>query len=82
MEALAAFKRSDEENRAAQWIFCTSSIGGCSEMYFRIHLSEPFEVEGRGSSVGVVNRSKLEIDVYGVVVRSQTWEGAPFAYGS
>jgi len=41
-----------------------------------------FEVEGWGSSVGVVNGSKLDIDVYGEVVRSQTWEGAPFAYGN
>jgi len=38
-----------------------------------------FEVEGRGSSISVVNGSKLEIDVYGEVIRSQTWEGAPFA---
>jgi len=41
-----------------------------------------FEVEGRGSIVGVANGSKLEIDVYGKVVGSQTWEGAPFACGS
>jgi len=41
-----------------------------------------FEVEGLGSIVGVTNGSKLEIDVYGEVVGSQTWEGAPFACGS
>jgi len=34
-----------------------------------------FEVEGRVSSVGVANGSKLEIDVYGEVVGSQTREG-------
>jgi len=37
-----------------------------------------FEVEGWGSSVGLANGKKLEIDVYGEVVGSQTWEGVPF----
>jgi len=37
------------------------------------------KVEDRSSSVGVANGNKLEIDVYGEVVGSQTWEGAPFA---
>jgi len=41
-----------------------------------------FEVEDWGPSVGVANGSKLEIDGYGEVVRSQIWEGAPFTYGS
>jgi len=41
-----------------------------------------FEVEGRGSSVGVENGSKLEIDVYGEVVGAQTWKGVPFTCGS
>jgi len=31
-----------------------------------------FEVEGQGSSIGVANGSKLEINVYGEVVGSQT----------
>jgi len=31
-----------------------------------------FEIEGQSSSVGVANRSKLEIDVYREVVGSQT----------
>jgi len=47
--------------------------------FFPISL---FEVEGRGSSVDVTNGSKLEIDVYGEVVRSQTWEATPFARGA
>jgi len=41
-----------------------------------------FEVEGWGSSVGMANGSKLEIDVYGEIVGALTWEGAPFACGS
>jgi len=41
-----------------------------------------FEVESLGSSVCVANGSKLEIDVYGDVVGSQTWEGALFACGT
>jgi len=41
-----------------------------------------FVVEGRDSSIGVANGSKLEIDVYGEVVGSQTWEGVPFTSGS
>jgi len=40
-----------------------------------------FEVESRGSSVDVVNGSKLDIDVYGEVVRAPTWESVPFTYG-
>jgi len=40
-----------------------------------------FEVEARCSSVGVANRNKLEIDVYGEVVGSQTWESVPFECG-
>jgi len=36
-------------------------------------------LEGLGSSISVANESKLENDVYGEVVGSQTWEGAPFA---
>jgi len=38
-----------------------------------------FEVDGRGSRVGMANGSKLEIDVYGEVVGAQTWEGVSFA---
>jgi len=41
-----------------------------------------FEVEGRGSSVGVANESKLEIDVYEEFVGFQTLDGAPFTCGS
>jgi len=37
-----------------------------------------FEVESWGSSVGVANGSKLEINVYGEVVRAQAWEDVPF----
>jgi len=43
MEALAAFKRSDKKDRAAQWIFCASSIGrGSAQRYIlQIHPNEP-----------------------------------------
>jgi len=52
------------------------------DKFFEFIPKRFFEVEGRGSSVGVANGSKLEIDVYGEVVESQTWEGAPFACGN
>jgi len=78
MKALAALKRSEEKDRAAQWIFCFLDKRGrvLRDEFIPMSL---FEVEGRASSVGVANGSKLEIDVYGEVVESQTWEGAPFA---
>jgi len=66
IEALAAFKRSDEKDRAAQWIFCASSIGGIEFIPKCL-----FKIEGWGSSVGVSNGNKLEIDVYEEVVRAQ-----------
>jgi len=50
--------------------------------YFEFIPMSLFEVEGQGSSVGVANGSKLEIDVYGEVVGFQTWEGAPFTCGA
>jgi len=37
-----------------------------------------FELVSQDSSINVANGSKLEIDVNGEVVGSQTWEGAPF----
>jgi len=40
-----------------------------------------FEVEGRGSSVGVTNGSELESYVDGEVVKTQAWEGTPFTCG-
>jgi len=52
------------------------------DKFFQFVLMSLFEVEGQSSSVGVANGSKLEIDVYGEVVRSQTWYGVPFACGS
>jgi len=52
------------------------------DVFFEFILMSLFEIENRGSSIGMVNGSKLEIDVYGEVVGSQTWEGAPFACGS
>jgi len=50
-----------------------------SDEFFEFIPMSLFETEGWGSSVGVANERKLEIDVYGMVVGSQTWEGAPFA---
>jgi len=50
--------------------------------FFKFIPMSLFEIEGWGSSVGVANGSKLEIDVYGKVVVSQTWEGVLFACGS
>jgi len=41
--------------------------------FFEIIPMSLFEVEGRSSSVGVANESRLEIDVYGEVVGSQSW---------
>jgi len=84
-ESLAAFKRSDEKDRAGQWIFCASSIGRgrvLRDVFFEFIPTSLFEVEFRGSSIGMANGSKLQIDVYGEVVGSQTWEGVPFACGS
>jgi len=52
------------------------------DVFFKFISMSLFEAEGQGSSVGVAKGSKLEIDVYGEVVRFQTWEGAPFARGS
>jgi len=49
------------------------------DVFFEFIPMSLFEVEGRGSSISVANGSKLEIDVYGKVVGSQTCEGAPFA---
>jgi len=49
------------------------------DVFFKFIPMSLFEVEGQGSSNSVANGSKLEIDVYGEVVGSQTWEGAPFA---
>jgi len=40
-----------------------------------------FEIEGRGSSVGLANGSKWEGDVNGEVIRAQAWESAPFTCG-
>jgi len=51
-------------------------------VFFEFSPMSFFEVEGRGSGVGVVHGSKLEIDIYGEVVESHTWEGAPFICGS
>jgi len=85
MEALAAFKRSKEKGRAAQWIvLCFLSRRGrvLSDEFFEFIPMSLFEVEGCSSSVGVANGSKLEIDVYGEVVGAQTWEGVPFTCGS
>jgi len=42
------------------------------DVFFKFIPMRLFEVEGWGSSVGVANGSKLEIDVYGEVVGSQT----------
>jgi len=47
--------------------------------FFEFIPKSLFEVEDWGLSVGVANGIKLEIDVYGEVVGSQTWKGAPFA---
>jgi len=52
------------------------------DVFFEFIPVSLFEVESWGSSISVANGSKLEIDVYGEVVESQTWEGAPFACGS
>jgi len=52
------------------------------DVFFKFMPMSLFEVESCGSSISVANGSKLEIDVYGKVVRSQTWEGAPFTCGS
>jgi len=49
-----------------------------SDEFFDFIPMSFFEVEGRSSSVGVANGSKLEIDVYGEVVGAQIWEGALF----
>jgi len=53
-----------------------------SDEFFEFIPMSLFEVEDRGSSVGVSNGSKLEIDVYGEVVEAQTWEGALYTCGS
>jgi len=53
-----------------------------SDEFFAFISMGLFKIEGRGSSVGVTNGSKLEIDVIGKVVGAQTWEGAPFTCGS
>jgi len=56
---------------------------GCSEMNFSNSSQWAFlKLKAGGSSVGVANGCKLEIDVYGEVVGSQNWEGAPFACGN
>jgi len=56
---------------------------GYSALFFEFIPMSFFEVEGRRSSIGVTNGSKLEFDVYEEVVRSQTWEeDVPFACGS
>jgi len=47
-----------------------------SDKFFEFFPIGLFEIEGWGSSVGVANCSKLEIDVNVEVVRAQTWEGA------
>jgi len=51
------------------------------DVFFEFIPMSLFGVEGRGSSVGVSNGSKLEIDIYREVVGFQIWEGAPFACG-
>jgi len=53
-----------------------------SDEFFESIPMSLFEVEGRGSSVGVTNGSKLKIDVCGEVVGAQTWEGVLFTCGS
>jgi len=53
-----------------------------SDEFFEFIPISLFEVEGWGSSVGVANGSKLEIDVNGEVIGAQTWEGTPFTCGS
>jgi len=53
-----------------------------SNKFFEFISMSLFEVEGRGSSVGVANGNNLEIDINGEVVGAQTWEDAPFTYGS
>jgi len=52
------------------------------DVFFEFISMSQFEVESWGSSISVANGSKLEIDVYGEVVGSQTWEGVPLACGS
>jgi len=48
-----------------------------SDEFFKFIPISLFEFEGWGSSVGVANGSKLEIDEYGEVVGAHTWKGAP-----
>jgi len=52
------------------------------DKFFEFIPMSLFVVEGRGSSVGMANESKLDIDVHKEVVGSQTWKSAPFACGS
>jgi len=83
---LAAFKKSQEKDRATQWIldilrFLDRRGRVIRDEFFEFIPMSLFDVEGWGSSVGVANGSKLEIDADGEVVRAQTWEDAPFTCG-
>jgi len=43
-----------------------------SDEFFELIRMGLFEIEGRGSSVGVANESKLDMDVNGEIVGAQT----------